>query len=100
MRVCVCVHACVYFCIVLISLSLHMTFSCIDTPGTSEWKSVEAKLFRRGFRECKKKFSYTLKTLSNKTLKELHEYYYTWKKLKPAEYRGRQRHHSDDEEVG
>jgi uncharacterized C2H2 Zn-finger protein len=68
-------------------------------PGTSEWKSVESKLFRRGFREYKKKFSYTLKTLSNKTLKELHEYYYTWKKLKPAEYRGRQRHHSDDEEL-
>ena len=71
-------------------------YECV---GTSEWTNMESKLFRRGFRDHKKKFLYTLKGMTSKTLKELHEYYYTWKKLKPAEYRGRQRHHSDDEEV-
>ena len=58
---------------------------------------MEAKLFRRGFREHKKRFDIIQKDISGKTVNELHEYYYMWKKMKPAEYRGRQRHHSDDD---
>ena len=58
---------------------------------------MEAKLFRRGFREHKKRFDIIQKDISGKTVNDLHEYYYMWKKMKPAEYRGRQRHHSDDD---
>ena len=58
---------------------------------------METRLFRKAFREYKKQFDQIHKVLPSKSLKELHEYYYTWKKMKPAEYRGRQRHHSDDE---
>ena len=61
---------------------------------------MEAKLFRRGFREHKKRFDIIQKDISGKSVNELHEYYYMWKKMKPAEYRGRQRHHSDDDVSG
>ena len=70
--------------------------TCLRT-GTTEWRPMEAKLFRRGFRENKKRFDIIQKDLSGKSVNDVHEYYYMWKKMKPAEYRGRQRHHSDDD---
>lgn len=61
--------------------------------GSKRWSSKERQQFRRAWRTHRKKFTNAIDT---KSFHNIIEYYYSWKKYCPDEYRGRNRHVSED----
>ena len=64
--------------------------------GSKRWLGRERQQFRRAWRVHRKQFRMIESIIESKTLPEIIEYYYFWKKYCPDEYRGRNRHFSDD----
>ena len=70
-----------------------MHYAIIIIIGSKRWSSKERQQFRRAWRTHRKKFTNSIDT---KTFHNIIEYYYSWKKYCPDEYRGRNRHVSED----
>ena len=64
--------------------------------GSKRWSSKERQQFRRAWRVHRKQFQQIQNQVETKSLPEIIEYYYSWKKYCPDEYRGRNRHHSEE----
>jgi uncharacterized C2H2 Zn-finger protein len=64
--------------------------------GTKYWSSKERQQFRRAWRIHRKCFNMIQSSIESKSLTDIIEYYYSWKKYYPDEYRGRNRHISDE----
>ncbi|XP_064402519.1 nascent polypeptide-associated complex subunit alpha, muscle-specific form-like isoform X3 [Halichondria panicea] len=72
--------------------------------GSGRWSARERQQFRRAWRVHRKQFHLLKSAVDSKSMPEMIEYYYTWKKYCSDEYRGRSRHFSEeilsDDEVG
>jgi hypothetical protein len=65
--------------------------------GSSRWMRHDRQLFKRAWKEHGKQFRQIHSALEgNKTMKEVIEYYYFWKKYCNSEYRGRTRRDSEE----
>ena len=64
--------------------------------GSKYWSPKERQQFRRAWRVHRKQFNMLQSSVETKSLPEIIEYYYSWKKYCPDEYRGRNRHVSEE----
>ena len=64
--------------------------------GSKRWTGRERQQFRHAWRVHRKQFQLIRSALENKLLPEVIEYYYSWKKYCNDEYRGRNRHISEE----
>ena len=67
--------------------------------GSKRWTGRERQQFRHAYRVHHKHFALVRSALENKQLSEVVEYYYSWKKYCSDEYRGRNRHVSEEVSV-
>ena len=64
--------------------------------GSKRWTGRERQQFRHAWRVHRKQFQLIRSAVENKLLPEVIEYYYSWKKYCNDEYRGRNRHISEE----
>ncbi|XP_065919665.1 uncharacterized protein [Dysidea avara] len=67
--------------------------------GSTKWSTKERQRFRRAWRDNQKDFRAIHKNVNSKDMRQVIEYYYTWKKYCMDEYKGRSRHYSMEEEL-
>ena len=77
-------------------IQFYLIMSITYYIGSKRWLGRERQQFRRAWRVHRKQFRMIESIIESKTLPEIIEYYYSWKKYCPDEYRGRNRHVSDD----
>ena len=70
--------------------------SSYNYSGSKRWSARERQHFRRAWRVHRKQFPQLKSVVECKSFPEVIEYYYTWKKYCNDEYRGRNRHISEE----